>query len=244
MDLLANEYRLRLTDVRPIEEIALDGARADQEAGAPFPEHPGGPHESIVADITDQRQVVDACKGMDAIINCTVIRDDPVEAFRVNTLGAYNVAHAAVAHGIRRVIHTGPQLVTVSSLGEYLSDYDIPADVPPRPGRALYGHTKYLGQEIMRIFAEYYGLEVPVLLFSELTQPEPSRPGRPYPFAVTWRDAALSIRRALEISRLPQPFEVFHVCADLPHGRFDNRKVKEVLGWQPRDDLHQLWSDP
>ena len=44
---------------------------------------------------------------------------DPVEAFRVNTLGAYNVIRAAVECGIRRVVQTGPQQVTNTMPGGY-----------------------------------------------------------------------------------------------------------------------------
>ncbi len=240
---LSPHYTLRLTDVRPIAEIAAAGPRPDQNPGAPVPAPLGAPHECRVVDVTSLDQVMSACEGMDAVINCTVIRRDQDRAFRVNTLGAYNVIRAAVAHGIRRVVHTGPQLVTLHGEVDYSADYDIPADAPPRPGRHLYGHSKYLGQEICRVFADYYGLEIPVLLFSEFIQPETGQPRPLYPFAVSWRDAARAIRRTLEIPALPSPYEVLHVNAELPHGKYTNRKAKEVLGWRPLDDLRHMWSD-
>jgi nucleoside-diphosphate-sugar epimerase len=40
---------------------------------------------------------------------------------------------------------------------------------------------------------------------------------------------------------LPSPFEVFHILADLPHGKYSNEKAKRLLGWQPRDTLELLW---
>jgi hypothetical protein len=48
----------------------------------------------------------------------------------------------------------------------------------------LYGHTKYLGPEVVRLFAERYDLEVPALLFSvfvdpALTRPQPIHAGIP-----------------------------------------------------------------
>ncbi len=113
----------------------------------------------------------------------------------------------------------------------------------PRPGRHLYGHSKYLGQEICRAFADDYDLEIPALLFSEFIAPETGLPLPLHPFAVSWRDAARAIRRALEVPHLPEPFEVLHVNANLPHGRFTNGKAKRVLGWQPVDTLQHLWSD-
>jgi hypothetical protein len=40
---------------------------------------------------------------------------------------------------------------------------------------------------------------------------------------------------------LPHPFEIIHIVADLPHGRYRNEKAKRLLGWQPRDRLEQHW---
>ncbi|MDP9353527.1 MAG: hypothetical protein M3P51_18560, partial [Chloroflexota bacterium] len=121
-------------------------------------------------------------------------------------------------------------------------DYDIPADAPPRPGRHLYGHSKYLGQEICKVFADYYRLEIPALLFAEFIAPETGQPRPLYPFAVSWRDAARAIRSALQVPTVPEPFEILHINADLPHGRYTNRKAKEVLGWRPVDDLRHMWT--
>src|SRR5438093_221579 len=79
-----------------------------------------------------------ATEGMDAIVNMTVMRRDPVEAFRVNTIGAYNVMRAAVARGMRRVVHTGPEQVSDTMQGAYWPDFGIPSDAPSRPGTQLY----------------------------------------------------------------------------------------------------------
>ena len=239
---LSSTYVLRLTDLQPIEEIAAAGPKTNQNPGAPVIVPLGAPHESRVVDVTNPEQVMAACEGMDAIINCTVVRNELSGAFRVNTVGAYNVVRAAVAHGIRRIVHTGPQLAALHGGVDYSTDYDVPADAPPRPGRHLYGHSKYLGQEICRVFADYYDLEIPVLLFCEFAAPETGQPLPLNPFAVSWQDAARAIRRALEVPRLPEPFEVLNVNADLPHGVFTNRKAKQILGWQPQDSLRHMWS--
>lgn len=243
---LAPDYTLRLTDIEPLAEIA---ARArPQSPGAPLPRVLGAPHESLVADVTDPEAVLAACAGADAIVNCTVIRNDPAQAFRVNTLGAYNVMRAALAHGIARVVHTGPYQVAPLGPTSYQWDYDVPDDAPARPGAGhgaqLYFHSKRLGQEICRVFAENHGLTVPALLFVEFVNPD--RPERPhiFPFAVSWRDAARAVRRALEVPALPEPFEVLHISADLPHGVFRTDKARRLLGWEPRDTLEHLWSGP
>ena len=116
-------------------------------------------------------------------------------------------------------------------------------DAPARPYDQLYIHSKYLGQEACRVFADHYGLEVPVLLFGAFVNPR--QPGGTlHTFAVSWEDSARAIRRALEVPALPAPCELFNVTTDLPQGRFSNGKTKLMLGWVPRDRLEHYWSDP
>ena len=239
--LLTETHTVRLTDLLPLADIIA--ANEPQSPGAPLPVLFDPPHEAQVVDITDYDQVLAACDGMDAIVNCTVNRPHPVEAFRVNCLGAYNVMRAAVAQGIRRIVHTGPHLTGSGHNVGYNWDFDISADVPPRPGHWLYAHSKYLGHEVVRIFAEAYDLEVPALYFGGFMNPARHRPrsGGVGGLTISWNDAALAVRRALEAPSLPRPLEVFNMTTDLPHRKFPNEKAKRLLGWQPRDILDHLW---
>ncbi|MCL4541237.1 MAG: NAD-dependent epimerase/dehydratase family protein [Chloroflexi bacterium] len=239
---LAPSYCLRLTDIRPIAAVAAEAK--PQSLGAPLPEVLATPHEALEVDVTIWEQVQRSCMGMDAVVNCTVVRQDPVEAFRVNVIGAYHVMAAAVAAGIRRIVHTGPQLVTMDRPAGYWWDFGVPDEAPGRTGTWLYGHTKYLGQEIVRLFAEQYDLEVPVLLFSSFVDPATAKPhvGGVHPMTVSWEDAAHAVRCALEAPELPSPCERFHILADLPHGKYTNVRAKRLLGWQPQDNLVHLWA--
>lgn len=238
---LARDHVLRLADVRPLADIAAEGK--PQSPGAPLPRLLGPPHEARVVDVADPRQVLDAARGMEAIVNCSVVRPHPVEAFRVNALGAYNVMRAAVECGIRRVVHTGPQQVSFAGPAGYWYDFGVSPDVPPRPGASLYILTKFLGQEICRIFAEEHDLEVPALLFSSFVNQAnpPPEPLGAFAFSVSWEDAAEAVRAALHAPSFPRPFEAFHIVADLPHGKYPNDKAKDLLGWQPRDRLEGHW---
>jgi nucleoside-diphosphate-sugar epimerase len=238
---LERDHTLRLCDRRPLAEIAAEGR--PQSRGAPMPRLLAPPHEMLEVDVTDYDQVLQATRGMDAVINMTVMRHDPVEAFRVNTLGAYNVIRAALECGIRRVVQTGPQQVTDTMPGGYWSDDDLSSDVPPRPGVGLYFISKFLGQEIMRIFAHEHDLEVPTLVFGPFTNPDDCEPDQLgcYPFLVSWADAAEAVRGALRAPGFPRPFEIFHIVADLPHGKYRNDRTKQILHWQPRDSLDIHW---
>jgi nucleoside-diphosphate-sugar epimerase len=241
---LERDHVLRLCDRRPLAEIVAEGR--PQSRGAPVPRLLGQPHELQQVDVTDYAQVLEATRGMDAVINMTVMRHDPVEAFRVNTLGAYNVIRAAVECGIRRIVQTGPQQVTNTMPGGYWADVDLPSSVPPRPGVGLYFISKFLGQEIMRIFAQEHDLEVPTLVFGPFTNPDDCAPDElgGYPFLVSWADAAEAVRGALRAPAFPRPFEVLHIVADLPHGRYRNDRTKALLHWQPRDSLDVHWRRP
>jgi nucleoside-diphosphate-sugar epimerase len=236
---LSSSYQLRVTDLRPIKEIAAEAR--PQAPGAPLPIPLDAPHETRQVDVRDPAQVMAAAEGMDAIINCTVVRPHPVDAFLVNTIGAYNVMRAAVAHRIRRIVHTGPLVQFIRGIGDHSGDYDLHVDAPPRPYDHLYIHSKYLGTEICRVFADYYGLEVPALLFYMLYNP--TMPVPPYPFMISWPDTGRALRRALEVTSLPSPFEMINISADLPHGRYDFRKAREVLDWEPRDALEDFWQE-
>jgi hypothetical protein len=228
---LAGEHRLRITDVQPpppdIREAFKD-------------------HEFRRVDVTDPGQVQAAAEGMDAIVNMSVVRRDPVLAFHVNTLGCYHVMRAAVAHGIRRVINTGPHF-TVAGPGYESWDYRIGPDIPPHPGTGLYPLTKSLGQEICRSFTEAHDVYVLEFLFYILRDKEQLEPGAGgVPFVVSWGDAAEAFRLglAIDLARLPSKCEVFFVFADIPQGKFLNDKAKRILGFAPRDDASQLWRKP
>ena len=221
---LEGEHELRLSDVNNLE---------------------GSPHEYRKIDITDIDAVVDAAEGMDAIINLSVLRRDRQIAFDVNARGCYNVMTAAVTHGIRRVINTGPHF-TISGATYERFDHDVGPDIPAQPGTNLYALTKSLGHEICRVFTQDHDLSVIGLFFYNFRHPEEgSELGQDLtPFSLTWEDTGRAFAAALsvDLDTLPSRWESFFVFADLPHRKFSNEKVKRLLGWQPTSDLHEFWT--
>lgn len=223
---LAAHYELRVTDINPLL-MPFEG-------------------EFWRVDITSLAQVMAAADGVEAIINLAVIRGDRKLAFEVNTLGCYTMMRAAVAHGIKRVINTGPHFTVAGPTYEFF-DYELGPDMPPQPGTNLYALTKSLGLEICRVFTENYDVNVQTYLFYNFRDPAELKPGADgAPFAISWGDASQVFRLGLEIEleELPSACEVFNIFTDMPHGRFSNEKARRILGFQPRDDISTLWHKP
>jgi nucleoside-diphosphate-sugar epimerase len=240
---LKDHYTLRLTDARAIPEIVAKQER--QSPQAPLPEVLPPPHECRVVDITDYDQVREAARGMDALVNVAVVRSVLEPAFAVSTIGAYHVAKAAVEMGIRRIIHTGPYHASPDINGSSWWDFDIPAEVPLRPGGDLYAVSKYLGGEITRVFAEQHDLEVITFLYCIFL---PGDGGSAedgsglYPFTVSWEDCGEAFLYGLRAPSLPRPYEPFFICADLPAGKYRPAKAKDLLGWAPKHRFERLWT--
>lgn len=239
---LGQDYALRLTDLHHVTDILA--ANKPQSDGAPMPVVPKAPHEWQQVDISNYAQVLDAAQGMDALINVAVLRHELVPAFQVNLIGAYNVMKAAVACGIKRIIHTGPRHTRLDFEGDYWPDFDIPDEAPLHPGSDLYALTKHLGGQVVRVFAERYDLEVLCFLYTSF------RPGQVpdekvgtgvHPLTVAWEDTGTPFWHGLRVPSLDHNYEVFDITVDLPHGKYGTGKAQRLLGWQPQHTFERLY---
>lgn len=244
-ELLDQEYILRLTDVVSLEDAMR---RPPFSRGAPVPTTVRAPHEYRIVDVTDPRAVYEATAGMDMIVNLSCLRSSPEVAFRVNLVGALNVLNAALECGIRRVVHTGPEVYSGAQQGRkqsgYWSDFGIPADAPPRPGTSLYFVSKTLSYVACRVFAHERGLEVPALVYGNFGNPEDADTDilDDFPICVSWRDGAEAVRRALAVPTYREPFEMLAIVADLPQNKLSNAAAKAALGWAPVDSFEAYWT--
>ena len=239
---LKDHYRLRVTDLRPMEEVAVS---PPQSARAPIPEVLAAPHENRVVDITDYDQVLAACQGMDAAIDLSVLRPHPVLAFHVNMIGAYNVAKACAACGVKRLIHTGPFHTSLNFNADYWHDFQLYDGIQLHPGDDLYALTKYLGGHITRVFAEREGLEVLTFIFTSFRPREvlPEERGWGlHPYTTSWEDTGASLLYGLRAPDMPSPYEDFFICSWLPHDKYRPEKAKRLLGWEARDTFAELYT--
>jgi nucleoside-diphosphate-sugar epimerase len=212
-----------------------------------MPQVPEPPHEWRQVDISNYEQVLAAAQGMDALINVAVLRHELVPAFQVNLIGAYNVMKAAVACGIKRIIHTGPRHTVLNFEGDYFPDFDIPDEAPLHPGGDLYALTKHLGGQVVRVFAERYDLEVVTFLYTHFRPGDggdsPDGSGV-HPLSVAWEDTGTPFWHGLRVESLARNYEVFDICTDLPHGKFGTGKAQRLLGWQPQYRFERLYRRP
>ncbi len=108
-------------------------------------------------DITDYNAIVDLVEelDLDLIINCAAYTNvngcetDSDTAFRVNALGARNLAMAAERFGAK-LIHVSTDYVFAGDGSVPYTEWDI---CNPQ---SVYGKTKYLGEEYVRDFCSRY----------------------------------------------------------------------------------------
>ena len=108
-------------------------------------------------DITNYNAVVDLVEelNLDVIINCAAYTNvngcetDSDTAFRVNALGARNLAMAAERFGAK--------LIHVSTDYVFAGDGTVPyTEWDPCNPQSVYGKTKYLGEQYVRDFCSRY----------------------------------------------------------------------------------------
>jgi nucleoside-diphosphate-sugar epimerase len=239
---LKDHYTLRSTDAVAMRTIVDEERR--QSPRAPLPEILPAPHDCRVVDVRDYEQVRDACDGMDAAINLTVVRPHPELAFTVNTIGAYNVAKAAAECGLKRLIHTGPFHTLLHHRADYWYDHELVDDIPLHPGDDLYALSKYLGNQVTRVFAEREGLEVLTFLFCGFRPREilPEERGRGVgSFTVSWEDTGEAFLCGLRAPAMENPYEVFFIATDTPDRKHRVDKARRLLGWQAQDRWEELY---
>ncbi|MFP4379407.1 MAG: NAD-dependent epimerase/dehydratase family protein [Candidatus Sumerlaeia bacterium] len=241
-DALKNDYEMRLVDIATLDEVQKRGTAK----GFPKPPVPEAPNEWRVADILDYDAVVEAMQGCDAVINLTVFRSEPVRAFKINLLGIYNIMKAAVELKPKRVIQTGPVVLSMGYEGDYRYDYEIPDGFSPRPGgNNIYPLTKTMGNEVVTAFAEEHDLDVMTLLVSRL-RPHDGLDDRDdnvmITYSTAWDDLGSPFYCALRAPQCPNPNETFFICSDLPMGKYKPEKAERLLGWKAKHDFRRFYT--
>ncbi|TVR58911.1 MAG: NAD-dependent epimerase/dehydratase family protein [Gemmatimonadales bacterium] len=121
------------------------------------------PVEAVGCDLLEPEQVARAVEGMDSVVHCAV------GGRRATVEGTRNLLEAALAAGVRRVVHTSTIDVYGRATGRVTEEH--PFEITERE----YGDSKIEAEELVREFVDR-GLEVVIL-----------RPTIVYgPFSDTW----------------------------------------------------------
>jgi uronate dehydrogenase len=134
--LRAGWRRLRLTDVRPLPDLA------DNE-------------EAIVSDIADRPALETMMRDVRAVVHLAGMIGNYTleELFRVNARGLFDVFEAARLAGVERIVFASSN----HAFGCYPITEKVSPDMSPRPD-SLYGVFKVWGETMLREYYDRYGI--------------------------------------------------------------------------------------
>lgn len=206
---LAGVYNLRLSDIRPIETL---------REGESFV--PGN-----IADLPDMLRVT---HGVDAILHLGGVsaEADWEPILQANIVGCYNVFEAARRNGVKRILFA----TSNHAVGFYRRDEIIDHTVYPRPD-SRYGLSKVFGEQVGRLYADKYGLEVFCLRIGNVN-PAPVDKRR-LSIWISPRDLAQLVRIGIEHPDIR--FEIVYGVSGNQRSWYDNRNAQR-LGYKPQDN--------
>jgi uronate dehydrogenase len=205
---LAGRYKLRLSDIRPIKDLAK---------GETF----------VRADVSKLPEMLRATKGVDALVHLGAwpVEGDWPLILSSNIIGCYNGFEAARRNQVKRVVFASSN----HAVGFYRRDDTIDHRAQPKPD-SRYGVSKAFGEALGSLYAEKYGLEVCCIRIGNVN-PVPLDKRR----LAIWlspRDLAQLVAIAIEHPEIR--FEIVYGISDNHRTWYDNSNA-ERLGYRPQD---------
>ena len=206
---LAGRYKLRLSDMKPIANLA---------AGEEF----------VRADISVMDEVAPAVRGVDAIVHLGGFSvEGPWETIlSANIIGLRNVYEAARLAGVKRILFA----TSNHAVGFYRRDETIDHRVYPRPD-SRYGVSKAFGEALGSLYADKYGMEVFNIRIGNVN-PKPIDKRR-LSIWISPRDLAQLVTIGIEHPDVR--FEIVYGVSGNRRSWYDNSNAHR-LGYRPQDD--------
>ena len=205
---LAGQYRLRLSDIRPIRKL---------RKGETF----------VRADISKFPDMLRVTKGVDAVVHFggQSGEHDWDHILPANIVGFYNTLEAARRNGVKRF------LVATSNhaVGFYRCNQKIDHRVYPRPD-SRYGVSKVFNEALASLYADRYGMEIFCMRIGNVNHAPIDR--RRLAIWISGRDMAQLVSIGIEYPKLH--FEVVYGISDNERAWFDNANAHR-LGYRPKD---------
>jgi uronate dehydrogenase len=210
---LAGRYRLRLSDRRPVSDLAR---------GETF----------VRADIARLAEAVRIAQGVDAIVHLGGFAvEGPWPAIlEANIVGCYNVFEAARRVGVRRFVFASSN----HAMGFHRRDHVITERADVRPD-SRYGVSKVFGEALGRLYADKYGLEVLCLRIGNVNSAPIDE--RRLAIWLSPRDLAQLVTIGVEHQDIR--FEIVYGISGNRRSWYDNSNATR-LGYRPRDDSERF----
>jgi UDP-glucose 4-epimerase len=162
----------------------LDRGRPDNLAWAMA----NGKVTLVPGDVTDPTALLAAMEGTDVVFHQAAMRiprcaEDPRLAFDVLVAGTFNVAEAAVAAGVRRVVFASS--AAVYGMAEV---FPTPETQHPYANRTWYGAAKEFGESLLRSYREMSGLEYVALRYFNVYGPRMALGGPNPEVLIRWME--------------------------------------------------------
>ena len=131
------------------------------------------------ADIIRYDEFAPEFKGADVIFHTAALAriqpsiKDPRSTFRANVEGTFNVLMAARAAGVKRVVYSASS----SAYGDQTT-LPLREEMATRP-KNMYALSKFMGEEMCRMFSDLYGIETVCLRYFNVYGPRQTNDG-PY----------------------------------------------------------------
>jgi uronate dehydrogenase len=205
---LAGRYRLRLSDVLPID--ALD----DGETFVP-------------ADVRDLDALTQAVQGVDAVVHLggVSVEDSWEPILENNIVGVYNLYEAARRSGVERVVFASSN----HAVGFYPRTQTISDDVTVLPD-SRYGVSKAFGEALGALYANKYGLRVLAMRIGNVGE----QPVDVRRLAIWISPRDLSQLVEIGVNHPDLRFEVVYGMSDNARAWWDNSNARR-LGYVPQD---------
>ena len=134
--------------------------------------HPDDP--TLVADLTDLGQTIEALKGADAVVHLAAIPAPHIlpegETFRINMMSTYNVFAAAAQLGHSRVVWASSETLIGIPFERELPRYAPIDEEHPRLPESHYALSKLAGEAIAAQFSRWSGIPYVALRISNIME--------------------------------------------------------------------------
>lgn len=191
----------------------------------------------VVSDIQDLGTLREACREVDTVVHLAADANPGAEfdssVLPRNIVGTHAVFQAAADAGVKRVIFAS----SIHCVGGYPPDVQVKWDMPVRPC-CEYGASKCYGEALGRYFSDNHGISVIAVRIGGVHGHAESPPHQAerMDILVSEDDLTQLITRCVEAPE-DLRFEIFHGLSDNRFKRLDISHTREVVGYEPSDEV-------